>query len=189
MKLRNPKIKKLLSVALLAALIGIPIGQTANAMEISNDIPSYIENNPTTIEDLEINDSQLPKPGTVTYIDINKLIKNLKENGIDTTLIENELYYRKAGTNKIVWTKTGFDLYLSKGVVLTLAGAGTGVAGLLAGAIPGIGQYLAAAIVGAITMHLGSNITSGKIFKFKKMRYNKGGAYVTKYYLQSVRNQ
>ncbi|VIL07524.1 Uncharacterised protein [Clostridioides difficile] len=32
MKLRNPKIKKLLSVALLAALIGIPIGQTANAM-------------------------------------------------------------------------------------------------------------------------------------------------------------
>lgn len=186
MKLRNPKIKKLLSVALLAPLVGIPIGQTANAMEISNDIPSYIENNPITIE---INDSQLSKPGTVTYIDMNKLIKNLKENGIDTTIIENELYYRKAGTNKIVWTKMGFDLYLSKGVALTLAGAGTGVAGILAGAIPGIGQYLAAAIVGAITMHLGSNITSGKIFKFKKMRYNKGGTYVTKYYLQSVRNQ
>lgn len=53
MKLRNPKIKKLLSVALLAALIGIPIGQTANAMEISNNVPSYIENNPTTIEDLK----------------------------------------------------------------------------------------------------------------------------------------
>lgn len=178
----------MLSVALLAALVGIPIGQTANAMGLSNDIPNYMENNPASIEDLKINDSQLPKPGTVTYIDMNKLIKNLKENDVNTTLVENELYYRKAGTNKIVWTKTGFDLYLSKRVALTLAGAGTGVAGLLAGAIPGVGQYLAA-IVGAITIHLGSNITSGKIFKFKKIRYNKGGAYVTKYYLQSVRNQ
>ncbi|MFL8672388.1 hypothetical protein [Clostridioides sp. GD02404] len=125
MKLRNPRIKKLLSVALF---VGIPIGQTANAMGLSNDIPNYMENNPASIEDLKINDSQLPKPGTVTYIDMNKLIKNLKENDVNTTLIENELYYRKARTNKIVWTKTGFDLYLSKGV-----------AGLLAGAIPGVG--------------------------------------------------
>ncbi|MFL8672249.1 hypothetical protein Q3198_19930, partial [Clostridioides difficile] len=71
------------------------------------------------------------------------------------TIIKNELYYRKNEINKIVWTKVGFNLYLSKRVALTLADAG-------------IEQYLATVIVRVITMHLESNITSGKIFKFKK---------------------
>ena len=78
-----------------------------------------------------------------------------------------ELYYRKAEINKIVWARLGFNLYLSKGVALTLTDAGIGISGLLAGAIPGIGQYLPL-IVRLITMYLESNITSGKIFKFKK---------------------
>ncbi|HFL2412333.1 TPA: hypothetical protein ACG3O0_001021 [Clostridioides difficile] len=42
----------------------------------------------------------------------------------------------------MIWARICFNLYLSKGVALTLTDAGIGISGLLAGAIPGIGKYL-----------------------------------------------
>jgi len=72
-----------------------------------------------------------------------------------------------AGVTKIVKNKYGgFDVYLSKLVVQTLAVGGSAAIGFLVSLIPGVGWVAAGVILGAMSAHLSTNIKHGKVFRF-----------------------
>lgn len=60
----------------------------------------------------------------------------------------------------------GYDIYLSKLVVQTLAVGGSAAIGFLVALIPGVGWTLAGMILAAMSAHISTNIQNGKVFSF-----------------------
>ncbi|MCM3362040.1 hypothetical protein [Niallia sp. MER TA 168] len=129
-------------------------------------------------EDIEWNETVLEN-GEIEYSLYDyQIIEFLKENDQQEILNkldqletndENAFSLQKAGVTKITKNSLGgYDVYLSKLVVQTLAVGGSAAIGFLVALIPGVGWSLAGVILGAMSAHLSTNIKHGKVFRFGK---------------------
>lgn len=82
---------------------------------------------------------------------------------------ENVISARAAGVTKVKKNSLGgFDIYLSKLVVQTLAVGGSAAIAFLVSLVPGIGWTAGSIILGAMLAHLSTNIKNGKAFRFNQ---------------------
>lgn len=102
-----------------------------------------------------------------------QLMQYLRDTGQEDVLNkvqENQgIQLLKAGVTKVKKNKYGgYDLYLSKLFIQTLAVGGSAAVGALVALIPGVGWTVAGTILGAMSAHLSENIKNGKVFRFNK---------------------
>lgn len=87
------------------------------------------------------------------------------------------------GVNKIVRTKTGYNIYVSKNTILLAATVGASALGWI---ISTVSAGAGSLIVGLIVQYANNTVTSGKVFRFDKIKV---GKYNYKYALIKVWNQ
>lgn len=185
---------KSLSVGILSSvLLFSGIGPTVSyAQANDNESKSQISSNFNAHEkhQLKMSEKEFKKLSKKTDVQWNE---NIDENGeIEYSLSDYEVreYLQETGQQELLdkvdkenedvfqtfaagVTKVkknsygGYDVYLSKLVVQTLAIGGSAAIGLLVALIPGVGWVAAGVILGAMSAHLSTNISHGKVFSFR----------------------
>lgn len=178
--MKNKKMNKILATTMITTMLAMPFASTAHAMETMNSSYQYEETNEFTLNPND-DDEKLKVGEEITFTDL-EIYQAAKDMGYD---VDMSIVGSRAsnGVNKIVRTKTGYNIYVSKNTLLLASTVGATALGWVISAVSAGAGTL---IVGLIVQHANNTITSGKVFRFDKIKV---GKYNYKYALIKVWNQ
>lgn len=177
--MKNKKMNKILAITMITTMLTVPFASTAHAMETIDSSYQYEKTNELTFDS---NDDEKLKVGEeITFTDL-EIYQAVKDMGYD---VDMSIVRSRAsnGVNKIVRTKTGYNIYVSKNTILLAATVGASALGWI---ISTVSAGAGSLIVGLIVQYANNTVTSGKVFRFDKIKV---GKYNYKYALIKVWNQ
>lgn len=182
--MKNKRINRILATTLMTVILVTPIMSTAHAMGAAE--PTFIESsNEFELNSVDDMDDNMEVGDEIVFSDY-EIYKAAKDAGydVDMSLVnQNRVKRGVNGVNKVVKTKTGYNIYVSKKTLLLASNTGAAALGWVINSVaPGFGSFIA----GTIMTYVSSSISSGKVFKFNKIKV---GKYDYKYALVKTWNQ
>lgn len=169
--MKNKRINRILATTLMTVMLVTPIMSTAYAMEAAE--PTFIESsNEFELNSIDDMDDNMEVGDEIVFSDY-EIYKAAKDAGYDVDMsIVNQNRVKRGvnGVNKVVKTKTGYSIYVTKNTLILIKTAGiAAVSGLLAPLAPAVVGVVSNTLIAAASM----TTSSGKVFRFDKIKIGK----------------
>lgn len=162
--MKNKRINRILATTMMAVMIATPLASSAYAMETTNNTTSYIETSDEYIVNTSEEEDNMKVGEEITFTD-REIYEQLKSAGYDVD--NTAVMARSAGVNKVVKTKAGYDIYVSKNTLVYAANVGAAAIGWAIGQISPLAGTIVASV---IVQWANNNIKHGRVFRFNKIK-------------------